>query len=67
MSSNLTDMLNSMRSGHNYAAATSSGNEFTGEYLGYEVVHGTWSLLLRTDEVTVSVPLDQIDTVLPAA
>jgi len=62
-----TEMLNSMRAGRIYNATTSQGHEFTGEYLGYEVVHGEWSILLRCDDVTVSVPLDQIDTVLQAA
>jgi hypothetical protein len=64
MTIHLTDMLNSMRSGRIYTASTSTGDEITGEYLGYEVVHGEWSILLRDDDITVSLPLEGLDTVL---
>lgn len=67
MTVQLTDMLNSMRTGRTYGAATFRGASFIGEYLGYEVVHDQWSILLKCDDITVSLPLDDLDTVLPSA
>lgn len=64
MTIHLTDMLNSMRAGRFYDITTVDRREFTGEYLGYEVVRGDWSILLRQDDITVSIPLEQLDTVL---
>lgn len=66
MTIHLTDMLNSMRTGRVYSATTVEGDETAGEYHGYEVVHGQWSILLRDEELTVSLPLESIDTVLPS-
>ncbi len=66
MTSHPTDMLNSMRTGRIYNATTVGGGEVMGEYLGYEVVYGEWAILLRDDntDITVSLKLDEIDTVL---
>ena len=67
MTIHLADMLNSMRNNRIYTAPTTSGDEITGEYLGYEILHDEWSILLHTDDLTVSLPIEDIDTVLPSA
>jgi len=64
VSDHLTGMLNAMRHGRVYTATTFTGSEITGQYLGYEVVHGDWSILLQDEDITVSLPLEDIDTVL---
>jgi hypothetical protein len=59
-------MLNSMRTGRVYNATTLGGDEVIGKYLGYEVVYGEWAILLQDDDadITISLKLDDIDTVL---
>ena len=58
--------LNGLRCGDVYRATTSSGAS-TGEYLGVETTHGVWSILLRHESGTDSVPLSRIESVVPAA
>lgn len=64
MTIRLTDMLDSMRDRRSHAAPTTSGDEITGGYLRYAVLHDEWSNLLRSDDdLPVSLPLENIDPV----
>ncbi len=58
--------LNELRYGDVYCAVTSAGDT-TGEYLGVETSHGVWSILLRNEFGTDSVPFSRIEAVAPAA
>ena len=53
----------SMRPGHMYAAHTIGGHDIVGEYLGIEVAHGEWSMLVHTGSGVVSLPLARVRSV----
>jgi hypothetical protein len=57
--------LNHLRRGVTYLAVTSRGSA-TGEYLGVETSHGVWSILLRHDRGTDSIPLFRIESIAAA-
>jgi hypothetical protein len=48
-----------------YLAVTARGSA-TGEYLGVETSHGVWSILLRHDRGTDSIPLLRIESIAAA-
>lgn len=60
----LTD-LNRLRCGATYRAVTPRGHT-TGEYLGVETAYGEWSILLRHDRGTDSIPFTRIDSIAAA-
>ena len=57
--------LNHLRRGTTYRAFTAAGNA-TGEYLGVETTHGVWSILLRHDRGTDSIPFFRIESIAAA-
>jgi hypothetical protein len=57
--------LNHLRWGVTYRAVTATGNA-TGEYLGVETTHGVWSILLRHDRGTESIPFSRIESIAAA-
>jgi hypothetical protein len=57
--------LNRLRWGVTYRAVTATGHA-TGEYLGVETTHGVWSILLRHDRGTESIPLSRIEAIAAA-
>ncbi len=58
--------FNDLRYGAVYRATTPAGVRI-GEYLGVETTHGVWSILLRHESGTDSVPFSHIEAVVPAA
>lgn len=59
--------LNGLRDGGVYRATTRDGFVAVGEYLGIEVTHGEWAIMLRSASETVSIPLQGLASVLPLA
>lgn len=59
--------LNSLRDGGVYRATTLDGLVAVGEYLGVEVTHGEWAIMLRSGSGTMSLPLHRLGSVLPMA
>ena len=57
--------LNHLRCGVTYRAVTAKGHA-TGEYLGVETTHGVWSILLRHDRGTESIPFLRIVSIAAA-
>ena len=60
----ITD-ASSLRPGRMYAATTVAGRAIVGEYLGIEVAHGEWAMLVHTASGVESLPLTRIATVTP--
>lgn len=58
---NITD-LNHLRRGATYRAITRN-SIIVGEYLGIEVPHGDRSILIRRDETTESIALDEVTSI----
>ncbi|MDX1690391.1 MAG: hypothetical protein R3290_05145 [Acidimicrobiia bacterium] len=56
-----------LRPGHLYTATTTTGRTVVGEYLGIEVTHGDWCLLVHTGSGVVSLPLTTIASVVGRA
>lgn len=57
--------LNHLRRGATYCAVTATANA-TGEYLGVETTHGVWSILLRHERGTESIPFFRIESIAAA-
>jgi hypothetical protein len=57
--------LNHLRWGVRYRAVTATGHA-TGEYLGIETAHGVWSILLRHERGTESIPVLRIESIAAA-
>ncbi len=57
--------LNLLRCGSTYRAVTATGHA-TGEYLGVETTHGVWSILLRNERGTDSIPFLRIESIAAA-
>lgn len=57
--------LNHLRRGVTYRAVTATISS-TGEYLGVETTHGVWSILLRHERGTESIPVGQIESIAAA-
>jgi hypothetical protein len=57
--------LNRLERGMTYRAVTATVNA-TGEYLGVETTHGVWSILLRHDRGTESIPMFRIKSIAAA-
>jgi hypothetical protein len=58
--------LNHLTYGDTCRAVTPTGST-TGEYLGVETTRGVWFALFRHRRGTDSIPVDQIESVVPAA
>ncbi|HSF85442.1 MAG TPA: hypothetical protein VLG28_07275 [Acidimicrobiia bacterium] len=58
--------LNQLRRGQTYRARTSRGAT-VGEYLGIETPHGHRAILLRHETGTISIPVDEVECLRPAA
>jgi len=60
--------INHLHQGKTYAARTHAGLVAIGEYLGIEVVHSEWRILLRERAGTRSIAIRELESVLaPAA
>ncbi len=57
--------LNSLRCGSIYRAVTATGAA-TGEYLGVATTHGVWSILLRHNRGTDSIPFSRLQSIAAA-
>lgn len=57
--------LNHLQRGVRYSAVTSTANA-TGEYLGVQTTHGVWSILLRNERGTESIPVVWIESIASA-
>jgi hypothetical protein len=57
--------LNHLRRGATYRAVTATDNA-TGEYLGVETTRGVWSILLRDERGTASIPFFRIESIVAA-
>ena len=57
--------FNHLKRGETYRAVTATVSA-TGEYLGVETTHGVWSILLRHDLGTESIPRFTIETIAAA-
>ena len=57
--------LNHLRWGQRYCAVTATG-QATGEYVGVETTHGVWSILLRHNRGTDSIPFLRIESIAAA-
>ncbi len=64
-SSTTTADLNHLRRGVKYRAVTPTTHS-TGEYLGVETTHGVWSILLRHERGTESIPIFRIESIAAA-
>lgn len=59
--------INHLRIGGIYQAVTQAGRTAYGEYLGIEVTHGDWMIILRDHAGSDSIPVDQLASVHGAA
>ncbi|NOY56560.1 MAG: hypothetical protein GXP34_11305 [Actinobacteria bacterium] len=60
--------INHLRRGKTYTARTQTGLVAIGEYLGIEVIHSEWRILLRERTGTRSIAIRELESVLtPAA
>lgn len=57
--------LNRLKCGDTYRAVTPTGAA-TGEYLGVETTHGVWSILLRHNRGTDSIPFSRLQSIAAA-
>ncbi len=58
-----TDLLDRLQRGRTYKVTTFARRPVVGEYLGIEVAHGDWAILLRRRFGTVSVLLRHLRSV----
>ena len=58
--------LNQLRRGETYHATTGH-DDFVGEYLGVEVAHGDWAILIRLPSGTEAISLDSLTSIREAA
>lgn len=59
--------INHLRIGGIYQAVTHGGRIASGEYLGIEVTHGDWMIILRDQAGSDSIPVDGLVSVSGAA
>ncbi|MBK5267734.1 MAG: hypothetical protein JJE47_09900 [Acidimicrobiia bacterium] len=59
--------INHLRVGGIYEATTQSGRTATGEYLGIEVAHDDWMIILRNRAGAESIPVKVLTSVYGAA
>jgi hypothetical protein len=59
--------INHLRVGGIYEATTQSGRTATGEYLGIEVTHDDWMIILRNRAGSESIPVNALASVHQAA
>jgi hypothetical protein len=64
--STISCMRNQLRRGATYRATTYAGQSVSGEYLGTEVSHGDWAILLRHRSGTTSIPIARLLAVVAA-
>ncbi len=57
--------LNQLTRGVTYRAVT-AGGDATGEYLGVETTYGVWSILLRHERGTESIPFFRVESIAAA-
>lgn len=55
--------INHLRIGGIYEATTQSGRIATGEYLGIEVAHDDWMIILRSRVGSESIPVNALASV----
>ena len=60
-------MLNNLTQHQHCTITTTNGELVTGVYVGVESQHGDWSVLVRRDKHTLSIPLDAIQAASAAA
>ncbi len=59
--------INHLRIGDTYQATTQTGRTATGEYLGIEVAHDDWMIILRNRTGAESIPVNALSSVHGAA
>ena len=57
----------SLRPGRMYSALTNAGASVVGEFLGIEVTHGDWAMLIHTSTGVLSLPLRNVLSVYDCA